>query len=256
MVALKEEASRKHVADLMAVGYSIPAGESAGEAGDAHSTNMGRELPFFPQPNNPTNFERVWNNAYRLYRGNPHDHAPAGAVDDQVMDFSIIEKLGKERAGTPHRRTVSHSICAGAASKIEVENEIFTNTVYIHFYPNSWNLREKITRKVDGKEVEELYDPNVDNVLEEIASWPASLARPAWVDRRSRGQFQEGRGRRRAGAGSGVKKLSERRATRSKQALVESSNLIPISFRSAQRVGCAGGPERSAEPGQETDESR
>ena len=43
--------------------------------------------------------------------------------------------------------------------------EILTKVVVIHFYPNSWDLYKKIVKKVDGKDVEELYDPNVDFVL-------------------------------------------------------------------------------------------
>ncbi len=54
--------------------------------------------------------------------------------------------------------------------------EILTNTVVIHFFPNDWDLHKKITREIDGKTVEELYDPNVDNVLEGVASWSASSA--------------------------------------------------------------------------------
>ena len=40
----------------------------------------------------------------------------------------------------------------------------------IHFFPNSWDLRQEgHQRTIDGKAVEELYDPNVRHVLEEIA---------------------------------------------------------------------------------------
>ena len=38
----------------------------------------------------------------------------------------------------------------------------------IHFFPNSWDLNKKITRNADGKDVEELYDPNVNFVVEEV----------------------------------------------------------------------------------------
>jgi outer membrane protein OmpA-like peptidoglycan-associated protein len=48
------------------------------------------------------------------------------------------------------------------------KDEILTKTVVIHFFPNSWDLNKKVTRNVDGKEVEELYDPNVSFVVEEI----------------------------------------------------------------------------------------
>ena len=42
------------------------------------------------------------------------------------------------------------------------KDEILTKTVVIHFFPNSWDLNKKVTRTGDnGKEVEELYDPNV-----------------------------------------------------------------------------------------------
>jgi hypothetical protein len=59
------------------------------------------------------------------------------------------------------------------------KDEILTKTVVIHFFPNSWDLNKKVTRNVDGKEVEELYDPNVGFVVEESASSPASTARRA-----------------------------------------------------------------------------
>ena len=39
----------------------------------------------------------------------------------------------------------------------------------IHFFPNSFDPMSTIERLVNGKKVEERYDPNVENVLEEIA---------------------------------------------------------------------------------------
>jgi outer membrane protein OmpA-like peptidoglycan-associated protein len=48
------------------------------------------------------------------------------------------------------------------------KDEILTKTVVIHFFPNSWDLNKKVTRTVDNKDVEELYDPNVSFVVEEI----------------------------------------------------------------------------------------
>ena len=47
--------------------------------------------------------------------------------------------------------------------------EILTNTVVIHFFPNSFDPMATVERVVNGKKVEERYDPNVENVLEEIA---------------------------------------------------------------------------------------
>ena len=43
--------------------------------GDAHSTNWAENYQFFLNQNNPTNFERVWNQAYYLYRAGRRDHA-------------------------------------------------------------------------------------------------------------------------------------------------------------------------------------
>ncbi len=56
-----------------------------------------------------------------------------------------------------------------AAQTIAAEsNEILTKTVVIHFFPNSWDLKKKVINNVNGKDKEELYDPNADFVLEEI----------------------------------------------------------------------------------------
>ena len=62
---------------------------------DAHSTNWAENYQFFLNQNNPTNFERIWNQAYYLYRRiGTITHQ---RVDfDQVMDFSVIKKLGEE----------------------------------------------------------------------------------------------------------------------------------------------------------------
>ena len=61
---------------------------------DAHSTNWAENFQFFLNQNNPTNFERVWSQAYYLYRRiGAITHQPVSF--DKVMDFSIIEKLGQ-----------------------------------------------------------------------------------------------------------------------------------------------------------------
>ena len=40
----------------------------------------------------------------------------------------------------------------------------------IHFFPNSWDLRKIVLRHLENKDVEELYDPSVDLVLDEVAT--------------------------------------------------------------------------------------
>ena len=49
-----------------------------------------------------------------------------------------------------------------------MRDEILTKTVVIHFFPNSWDVNKKVTRSVDGKDVEELHDPNVNFIVEEV----------------------------------------------------------------------------------------
>jgi NitT/TauT family transport system substrate-binding protein len=243
MVALKDEASRKKVSELMATGYNISASDALGMLGDAHSTNWAENYQFFLNENNPTNFERVWNNAYRLYRGiRTITHQPVPF--NQVMDFSIIERLGKEEKYASQKDEYRIQFAPAAASKIEVENEILTNTVYIHFFPNSWNLHEKITKKVDGKEVEEMYDPNVDNVLEEIGKLAGQFGAARIVIEGHADSSKRAEAAGVPGLGLEVKKLSERRANAVKQALVEKFKLDPNQFSVSGK-----GWDRPADPG-------
>jgi hypothetical protein len=134
--------------------------------GDAHSTNYAENRDFFLNQNNPTNFERTWNTAYFLYK-------KIGAVTqqtpfDQVMDFSVIQKLGSEPKYASQKNEYDVQFAPTTAGAVGEKDEILTKTVVIHFFPNSWDLNKKITRNADGKEVEELYDPNVGFVVEEI----------------------------------------------------------------------------------------
>jgi ABC-type nitrate/sulfonate/bicarbonate transport system substrate-binding protein len=170
MEELKTEGAKAKVAELMADGYNIPATDTLGMLADAHSTNWAENYQFFVNRNNPANFERIWKQAYRLYR-------QVGAISnppvpfDQVMDFSIIQKLGAEPKYGDTKDEYARTLAPKSLSAIRAENEeILTNTVVIHFFPNSADLRKKIIRKVDGKEKEEAYDPMVDLVLEEVAT--------------------------------------------------------------------------------------
>ena len=145
--------------------------------GDAHSTNYAENREFFLNQNNPTNFERTWNTAYFLYK-------KIGAVTqqtpfDQVMDFSVIQKLAGEPKYANQKNEYDVQFAPASAGTVQGEkDEILTKTVVIHFFPNSWDLNKKVTRTGDnGKEVEELYDPNVVPWSRKSASSPASTAR-------------------------------------------------------------------------------
>jgi NitT/TauT family transport system substrate-binding protein len=166
MVDLKAQDAKQKAAKLMAAGYSIPESDALGMLGDAHSTNYAENREFFLNQNNPTNFERTWSTAYFLYK-------KIGAVTtqtpfDQVMDFSVIQKLGSEPKYASQKNEYDVQFAPTTAGAVGEKDEILTKTVVIHFFPNSWDLNKKITRTLDGKDVEELYDPNVGFVVEEI----------------------------------------------------------------------------------------
>ena len=170
MVDLKTEGAKAKAAELMAAGYNIPATDTLAMLGDAHSTNWAENYQFFINRNNPANFERIWKQAYYLYRR-------VGAISnppvpfDQVMDFSVIQKLGGEKKYAETKDEYTRALPPKTLSQIRAENEeILTNTVVIHFFPNSWDLRKKIVRRIDGKDVEEPYDPSIDLVLDEVGA--------------------------------------------------------------------------------------
>jgi NitT/TauT family transport system substrate-binding protein len=167
MQELKAQDAKQRVAKLMATGYSIPETDALGMLADAHSTNYAENRDFFMNQNNPTNFERTWNTAYFLYK--KINSVTQQTPFDQVMDFSVLQKLGAEAKYASQKNEYDVQFAPATAGSIQGEqDEILTRTVVIHFFPNSWDLNKKITRTVDSKEVEELYDPNVGFIIEEV----------------------------------------------------------------------------------------
>jgi NitT/TauT family transport system substrate-binding protein len=167
MEELKAQDGKQKVAKLMATGYSIPESDALSMLGDAHSTNYAENREFFLNQNNPTNFERTWSTAYFLYK--KINAVTEQTPFDQVMDFSVIQKLGAEPKYAGQKNEYDVHFAPASAGSIQGEkDEILTKTVVIHFFPNSWDLNKKITRTADGKEVEELYDPNVGFIVEEV----------------------------------------------------------------------------------------
>jgi NitT/TauT family transport system substrate-binding protein len=167
MVDLKAQDAKQRVAKLMAAGYSIPESDALGMLGDAHSTNYAENRDFFLNQNNPTSFERTWTTAYFLYKR--INAVTQQTPFDQVMDFSIIQKLAAEPKYANQKNEYDIQFAPASAGTVQGEkDEILTKTVVIHFFPNSWDLNKKVTRNAEGKEVEELYDPNVSFVVEEI----------------------------------------------------------------------------------------
>jgi NitT/TauT family transport system substrate-binding protein len=239
MTELRDDAGKKRLAPLMAKGYSIEEKDALDMLGDAHNTNWRENYEFFVNQNNPANFEHVWNRAYYLYRKvGSITHEPVSF--DQVMDFTIVQKLGKEEKYAAQKDEYTVPFAPKTVSEIRgAEQEILANTVYIRFFPNSWDLFKKITTTEDGKTVEKAYDPHVDDTLNEIATLAgqfgaAQIIIEGHTDSSMRGQVPPNL----------VKDLSERRANAVKEALLAKfKNLDPNRF-SVEGVGW----DRPADP--------
>jgi NitT/TauT family transport system substrate-binding protein len=239
MEALKTDASKASAAKLMAAGYSIPESDALTMQGDAHSTNWAENEEFFLNQNNPTNFERTWNNAYYLYKR-------IGAVSektefDQVMDFNVLQKLGKEAKYSSQKNEYDVQFAPTTAAAIQGESdEILTKTVVIHFFPNSWDLSKQVTETEDGKSVEKLYDPNAQFVVEEIGKMAgqfgaARIVIEGHTDSSMKDQVPE----------SSVEELSANRANAVKEAILKKFPTLQPNQFSVSGVGWA----RPADPG-------
>lgn len=233
MIELDAQDAKTKVAEWMAEGYSLPAADALAMLPDAHWTNFAENREFFLNQNNPTNFERTYNSAYVLYR-------KVGAVSsrvnfDQIADFSVLQKLAKEPKYANQTSNYGINFAPLSASAIQSESpEILTKTVVIHFFPNSWDLFKKVVKDKGGKSVEELYDPNVNFVLEEIAKLAGSYGAARIVieghtDGSMRGAVPD----------TAVKELSSNRANAVKTELIRKfPSLDPNQF-SAQGMGWA-----------------
>jgi NitT/TauT family transport system substrate-binding protein len=228
MIDLKAQDAKQKVAKLMAAGYSIPETDALGMLGDAHSTNYAENRDFFLNQNNPTNFERTWTTAYFLYK--KINAVTEQTPFDQVMDFSIIQKLGSDPKYASQKNEYDIKFVPATAGSIQGEkDEILTKTVVIHFFPNSWDLNKKVTRSDTGKDVEELYDPNVGFIVEEVGKLAgqygaARIVVEGHTDGSMRGQVPK----------SLVQELSTNRANAVKEAIVKKfGSLQPNQFSTA-----------------------
>jgi outer membrane protein OmpA-like peptidoglycan-associated protein/ABC-type nitrate/sulfonate/bicarbonate transport system substrate-binding protein len=158
------DANKQAVGALMDEFYSLPKGTGAGMLGDAHWCNYAENRDFFLNENNPTNFERTYNTAFLLYKA-------IRAVDtkvpfDQIMDFSVIKKLGSDPKYAASKNTYDFKFTPTSNVEVNVEDAVLTKTVTINFFPNSFDLYKKVPASGGGGDT--LYDPNVDNTLEDI----------------------------------------------------------------------------------------
>jgi ABC-type nitrate/sulfonate/bicarbonate transport system substrate-binding protein len=226
MQELKGEGARKKVADLMASGYAIPADDAIKMLGDAHSTNWAENYQFFLNRNNPANFEQLWKQAYYLYR-------KVGAISnspvpfDQVMDFSVIQKLGQEPKYAETKDEYVSALPPKSVREIRAESEeILTNTIRIQFYPNSWDVHfKRRNRQPDGTVVEELYDPKVDAVLQEVARLASQMGNARVIVEGHTDASMKGRV-----PVQDVRELSLNRAKAVRDSLVKQFELEPARF--------------------------
>jgi outer membrane protein OmpA-like peptidoglycan-associated protein len=185
--------------------------------GDAHSTNFAENREFFLNQNNPTNFERTWNTAYFLYKrigtvsGNP-------VPFDQVMDFSVLQRLAGEPFYASQKNEYQVQFVPTSATAIQAEStEILTKTVVIQFFPNSDDIEKKVSKQVEGKTIEELYDPNARFVIEEAGRLAGQFGAARIVLEGHTDASMRGVG---SVTAADVQELSLRRANSVKQALL------------------------------------
>lgn len=224
MIELNTEDGKKKASQLMADGFGLPASEAYDMLADAHSTNWAENFQFFLNKNNPANFERVWNQAYYIYRRlGKISHSTVKF--DKVMDFSIIEKLRSDDKYSSQVDEYTTQFIPTTTQQVRGAEEILTNTVVIHFFPNSADLDKKIIKQENGKDIEVPYDPKVDFVLEEIGKLAgqfgtARIIIEGHTDSSMKGKAPEDL----------VKGLANKRAQAVKQALTRKFELSPNQF--------------------------
>jgi outer membrane protein OmpA-like peptidoglycan-associated protein len=210
--------------------------------GDAHSTNYAENREFFLNQNNPTNFERTWNTAYFLYK-------KIGSVSgtpvpfDQVMDFSVIQALGKEPTFANSKNEYQVNFVPTSATAVQAEsNEILTKTIVIQFYPNSDEIDKKIEKTENGKTVQAAYDPNAPFVVEEAGKLAGQFGAARIVIEGHTDASMRSSG---TVTAADVQELSLRRANSVKQALLRKfPTLQPNQFTTVGK-----GWDKPADPG-------
>jgi NitT/TauT family transport system substrate-binding protein len=221
---LEDKTFKVKAQQWMADGYGMKLEDVQAMEADAHSTNFAENKNFFLNSNNPTNFERTWENINFIYH-------QAGLIKDpvafkQVMDFSIIKELDKKGDFKHHKdKYVSKFVPTSYKKVVNAEAPIITQTVRINFYPNSSNIYEP-AHDVAGVPIPNtLYDPNVNATMEKVARLVgaydrAVVAITGHTDSSMKGKIPE----------KIVKDLSTARAKAVKRALIDNYKFDPKKF--------------------------
>jgi hypothetical protein len=141
-----------------------------------------------------------------------------------LLTFSVAEREREIRMQAEASRADAKRPLADLAP-IEIASSRFN----IRFYPDSADLHKKVLRKKDGKDVEELYDPDVEVTLAKIAQMvetfgAARVVVEGHTDTSERSGVPASDLQALAAE---AKKLSEARAQAVKQALVEKYRIDP-----------------------------
>jgi outer membrane protein OmpA-like peptidoglycan-associated protein len=136
-------------------------GKDGGVAeGDAHLTNYRENSNFFLDPENPSNFEVVWNRASTIYKSLGAIDAPVPPA--KVKAAGVLAKMSVEYKEV--RDLSQPTFKAGSIFKTaEAETgEILTKSVIVTFEPNKAVLNPQ-------------YDSTIPGVLEEIGKLAGSF---------------------------------------------------------------------------------
>ena len=225
MEMTKDKSSKTYsqAAAWMAEGYSMKPEDIMGMKDDAHTTNFGENVDFFTNANSPTNFERTWKSISYVYK--ELGLVPGTVQFDEVMDFTVIQKLKKEGKFVAQKDENKATFVPTTYGKVSAESPIVTQIIQIQFYPNSSNLHEE-ARDENGMAIKgSLYDPNVDAVLERAIKLAgqfsnARIAIVGHTDGSRKGQVDEAQ----------VKRLSKERAEAVKAEMVKKGKFDPNKF--------------------------
>ncbi len=213
MALLKNPTFKVKAFQWMADGFGMKIDDVKSMENDAHSTNFGENKDFFLNKNNPTNFERTWNNITFVYRELGYLATPIRF--DEVMDFSVVQTLDKEGAFKDQQEVFVSRFVPTTFKKVSAEAPVLTQTVRINFFPNSANVYEPEHDEFGLVVPNTLYDPSVDATLEKIARMVgqyerATIAIVGHTDSSMKDKVPE----------KAVKELSEDRAKSVREALI------------------------------------
>ena len=159
------------------------------------------------------------------------------------MDFSVIQALGKDPVYANSKNEYQVNFVPTSATAVQAEsNEILTKTIVIQFYPNSDDIDKKVDKAVNGKTVQEAYDPNAPFVVEEAGKLAGQFGAARIVIEGHTDASMKGSG---TVTAADVQELSLRRANSVKQALIRKfPSLQPNQFTTVGK-----GWDKPADPG-------